>query len=44
MAKKKSNLRLGEWWDYTPYKLNQCSACAVGVCRDEKRTARNRSI
>ena len=29
MAKKNSNLRLGEWWDYTPYKLNQQSEAAL---------------
>lgn len=29
MAKKKSNLRLGEWWDYTPYMLNQQSEATL---------------
>lgn len=29
MAKKNSNLRLGEWWDYTPFKLNQQSEAAL---------------
>ena len=29
MAKKNSNLRLGDWWDYTPYKLNQQSEAAL---------------
>ena len=29
MAKKKSNLRLGDWWDYAPYKLNQQSEAAL---------------
>ena len=29
MAKKNSNLRLGEWWDYTPYKLNQQSEAVL---------------
>lgn len=29
MAKKNSNLRLGGWWDYTPYKLNQQSEAAL---------------
>ena len=29
MAKKNSNLRLGEWWDYTPNKLNQQSEAAL---------------
>lgn len=29
MAKKNSNLRLGDWWDYTPYKLNQQSTATL---------------
>ena len=29
MAKKNSNLRLGDWWDYTPYKLNQQSEAVL---------------
>ena len=29
MAKKNSNLRLGDWWDYTPYKLNQQSEATL---------------
>ena len=29
MAKKHSNLRLGDWWDYTPYKLNQQSEATL---------------
>ena len=29
MAKKNSNLRLGYWWDYTPYQLNQQSEAAL---------------
>ena len=29
MAKKNSNLRLGDWWDYTPNKLNQQSEAAL---------------
>ena len=29
MAKKNSNLKLGEWWDYTPYKLNQQSEATL---------------
>lgn len=29
MAKKNSNLRLGDFWDYTPYKLNQQSEATL---------------
>ena len=29
MAKKNSNLRLGDWWDYTPYMLNQQSEATL---------------
>ena len=31
MAKKNSNLRLGDWGDYTPYKLNQQSEAVLRV-------------
>ena len=29
MPKKNSNLRLGDWWDYTPYKLNKQSEATL---------------